>query len=384
MLSAGGTTLGVVELDEKQRAAVQLASRVKASLVEFAQSPPFERHLRRIMHELLDDNPDAGDLHIVGVEKLLFDFRYDDGTTVVDRFVGRPRLGEPEREMARGFLDGVESIFEVLADTPAGATAIEVRCCLSDLEHVVAPTEPAGVPALPRGCFLAGRMNPVSGTDLWTPSGVLEVLPASGREAVAEVVMEMALQAPWLTHRNPEKLRQACEHVAAAHERFVARHGGDLVVVEGKDLADVYAEAIVPEGARDPDAVVSGRELARRTIEESELVEADYVLVHSHPVAGFAFYRDFGGVTRALESGADPNPADLDLLRGYLDDPAVPSWLLRRLITDRLPVAEEALARALGRPDFDWAHDGEPLLASTPGEHEPTVTLAIVPTLARR
>ncbi|HET9842460.1 MAG TPA: hypothetical protein VFQ01_10680 [Nocardioides sp.] len=370
-----------MELDEAQRAAVELAGSVKVSLVDFATTPPFARHLRRIARELLDAHPDCPDPDVAVVEKLLFEFRYDDGTTVVDRFVGRPGLSEAEREMACGFLDGVQSFFEVLADTPPGAVVFRVRCCLSDLEHVVAPTEPAGVPTLPRGSFLAGRMNPVAGTDLWTTSGALEVLPASRRRAVADAVMNMALEAPWLTHRNPEKLQTAAAQVTSMHERFVARHGSDLVLVAGKEVADLYADAIAPTGGRDAEAVASGRAMARRTIEESELADADHVLVHSHPVAGFGFYQEFVGVAHALESGADPDPDDLDLLRGYLDDEGVPSWLLRRIVADRLPASELALSRALAKPDFRWERDGEHLLATLPGDHEPTVTLAIVPSL---
>lgn len=373
-----------MEFDEAQRAAVELAGRVKGNLVDFATTPPFERQLRRLARQLMEDYPDSPDPGVAAVEKLLFDFRYDDGTTVVDRFVRRSGLSEREREMARGFLDGVEGFFEVLADTPAGATAFEVRCCLSDLEHVVVPTEPAGVPTLPRGSFLAGRMNPVAATDLWTPSGALEVLPASSREAVAEVVMEMALQAPWLTHRNPENLQKATEQVTEMHERFVARHGSDLVLVEGEKLAELYADAIVPADDRGAEVVASSRAMARRTIEESELADADYVLVNSHPVAGLGFYMDFVGVARALESGADAAADDLDLLRGYLDDPGVPSWLLRRMVADRLPASEMALAGALARPHFNWDRDGERLLASTPGDQEPTVTLAIVPSLCSK
>jgi len=119
-----------MELDEAQRAAVELAGSVKSSLVEFATSPHFERHLRRLARELLENHPDSQDADVVVVEKLLFDFRYDDGTTVVDRFVRRSGLSEAEREMARGFVEGVESFFEVLGDTPAGAMVIKVRCCL--------------------------------------------------------------------------------------------------------------------------------------------------------------------------------------------------------------------------------------------------------------
>ncbi|MGL5811488.1 MAG: hypothetical protein ACRCYQ_16225 [Nocardioides sp.] len=333
---------------------------------------------------MLKSHSGHADPEVAAIEKLLFGFRYDDGTTVVDRFVRRSGLSEDERAMARGFLDGVDSFFEVLADTPAGAAVVTVRCCLSDLEHVVAPTLAAGMPALPRGSFLAGRMNPVAGTDLWTTSGTQEVLPASSRADIADLVKTMALEAPWLTHRNPDKHRRATEQAAAIHERFVARHGSELVLVTGKDLAECYADAITPPGERDEEAAAAGRAMARRSIEESELADADHVLVNCHPVAGLGFYQDFVGVARALESGGDPDPDDLELLRGYLDDPGVPSWLLRRVVADRLPASEAALAGALARPDFSWSRDGERLLASTPGDHEPTLTLAIVPSLCGR
>jgi hypothetical protein len=119
------------------------------------------------------------------------------------------------------------------------------------------------------------------------------------------------------------------EQVAETHERFVARHGSDLVLVEGKDLVEVFAEALVPDGDRDAEATASSRAMARRTIEESELADAGHVLVSSHPVAGLGFYREFFAVARALESGADPDPDDLDQLRGCLDDPGVPSLCAR-------------------------------------------------------
>lgn len=370
-----------MELDETHLAAVRLAGQVKGKMVDFATSPPFARHLRRLVRGAVERDPDLADPGMRAIERLLFEFRYDDGTTVVDRFIRQPGLNETERAMAHGFTQGVEGFFEVLIDTPPKATAFPVRCCLSDLEHVVVPTEPAGVPALAAGSFLAGRLNPVAGTGVWTPSGALEVVSASRREAVAEAVMQMALQAPWLTHRNPEKRRTAAEQTVRMHERFVERHGSDLIVVAGTDLATVYAEAVAPAEGRDPADVASAQSLARHTIEDSELAAADHVLMLSHPVAGFGFYQDFPRVARALEQGSGADPDDLEILRGYLDDEGVPSWLLRRVVEDRLPAGEAALALALDRPGFDWKRHGEQLLASIPGDHEPTLTLAIVPSM---
>ncbi len=52
------------------------------------------------------------------------------------------------------------------------------------------------------------------------------------------------------------------------HERSIDRHGRDLIVVEGKNLPAVYAEAIAPSGERDPDRVslVAALRITRQTL----------------------------------------------------------------------------------------------------------------------
>jgi hypothetical protein len=68
-------------------------------------------------------------------------------------------------------------------------------------------------------------------------------------------------------------------------------------------------------------------------------------------------------------------------VRAYLEDPDIPAWTLRRIVAEHLPAAEAALATATRRPDFIWVRDGEQLLASAPGDQEPTPTLAILPSI---
>lgn len=207
-------------IGETARAAVELAGEVKGRLVEFALSPPFERHLRRIAREVAHAHPDSQDLGVMVVERLLFNFRYDDGTTVVDRFVRRPRIGDAERVMALGFLDGVDGFFEVLAE--------------------------------------------------------------------------------------------ATEQAVDAHDRFIAAQGSDQLLVAGRDLAGIYADAIVPAGA-DAQGAEASRAVVRRTIEESELAAADDVLVYSHPrgggrvLSGLQRRRAGAGVRRGRRAGR-PGP----------------------------------------------------------------------------
>lgn len=376
-----------MRLDETQRAAVELAGDVKGRLVTFAQTTPFERHLRQTARELAEQRPDADDLGVEVIEALLFSFTYDDGSTVVDRFAKAPGVTDAERETARRFLDGTWSIFEVLDYTPAAAEIFRVRCCLSDLEHVVGPTEPVGMPELARGSFLNGRLNPIAGTDLWTTSGTAGVLPPEFRAEIAKRVSLIVQADPQVTHRNPHYRERAHELSAEGHDRFVARHGSDTIVVAGKEAPETYADAVAPpprtDDAADVAASLAGWELTRRTIEETGVSDAESVLLISHPVAGVTFYRDFDRVARALDAGSAADPGDLEVLRGCLDDDSVPAWALRRMITDRLPSSEPALAKLLRRHCFDWDRDGERLLTSLPGEVEPAIGLAVLPSICR-
>lgn len=369
-----------MSLSRAQQSAIELAGDVKAQLVAFALTPPFQRHLRRIVRELSEQHPDTADPGVTAVEQLLFEFRYDDGSRVVDRFVKRRGLRAEERAMALGFLDGVHGFFELVADLGPGVDSFPVRCCMSDLDHLIAPTLREGLPTASAGAFLVGRLVPVAGTDLWTLSGAHELLPASARQAVANSTGALALQAPWLTHRNPDYLAQARTQVAAMHERFVSQHGTDLDLVAASALPDVYAEVIVGDDVA-PEVAASSRAMARRTIEDTELLRGGPVLVHSDSLAGLGFYQAYPPVARALTAGAGADPDDLAFLRDYLDDPGIPAWALRRIVTEHLPAAEGALAVALRRPAFSWQHDGERLLASSAGDQQPMPTIAILPSI---
>jgi len=370
-------------LSSDQESSIDLAAEVKRQLVDFALTPPFERHVRRIARRLAEQHPDGPDLGTAAVEHLLFEFQFDDGSGVVDRFVSQSKVNETEAAMARGFLDGYQGYFELLTDVRPDVESFTVRCCLSDLEHMVVPTLPGGIPDISAGAFLVGRLVPVAGAGVWTLSGVHETLSASARHAVSAATSEMALQAPWLTHRNPEYLAKALAQVSAIHDRFLTRHRSDLVLVDASALADLYAEVIVGDDI-DPEAAASSQTMARRMVEESELMSGGPVLVHCHPVAGIGFYQSYPPVARALAAGPAADPADLRILREYLADPAIPAWTLRRIITEHLPASEAALAKATSRNGFLWAHDGEQLLASTPGDQEPRPTVAILPTICTR
>jgi hypothetical protein len=111
----------MVSLTPEQQALVDRIGDLKERLVDFATSPPFERQLRAISRGLAAEASPSDDPYVMlvaAVEQLLFDFEYDNGTTVLDRFVRQPRLDEQDRALVEGFEDGFISLFEALDAAP--------------------------------------------------------------------------------------------------------------------------------------------------------------------------------------------------------------------------------------------------------------------------
>lgn len=372
-----------MELNRAQRAAVNRAGDVKEKLVEFATSPHLASRLRRFTRE--NSPPPHGlppeDVAVLAVDSFIFDMQFDDGSTLIDRFLARSDATEADAAMARGFLHGYSSIFEVTTDTPAAPDVFEVRCCGSDLHLRLAPTLPQGVGALRLGSFLQGRLNPIAGTDLWTASGPLITLPASSRKAVSEIV-QSNLMVPSVNHRNPDYRDRALQIQHGVHERFLAQHGIDQVVVRQADLLDVWAKAMTPPDIS-PEGQDSIRQALYASLAGSPMWESDDILAHSDPVSGVTFYAEFSSVDRALCAGASATAQDLEILRGYLEDESIPQWLVRRIVTDRLPTSEAALALTLGDSKFSWAADGAAFLAGLPGEVEPVLSHVIAPLIVK-
>lgn len=121
-----------------------------------------------------------------------------------------------------------------------------VRCCLCDLVRLVVPRLRGAMADLPAGAFLAGRMVPVAGTDLWTMSGVHETLPESAWQTVAAATSEMALQAPWRTHRNPEYLVKALASSTGRNDFIWAHDGEQLLASAPGDQEPMPTVAILP------------------------------------------------------------------------------------------------------------------------------------------
>ncbi|MFH8379883.1 hypothetical protein ACH4E7_02910 [Kitasatospora sp. NPDC018058] len=86
------------------RGLIERCAELKGELVEFAQSPRFDRRLTPLLLEAAgpERQLDEGEAIRI-IDNFILRYRLPDGSTVVDRFVaGRRDLAEGDREMLHG------------------------------------------------------------------------------------------------------------------------------------------------------------------------------------------------------------------------------------------------------------------------------------------
>lgn len=363
----------MASLTTDQQQLVERAGDLKRALVQFATSPPLQRQLRVITrrHQLESTDLPEYDVLVNSIEELLFDFTFDDGSTVLDRFGALPARTDKDGALLVGLGQGRTGIYEIRT---LEGDVMEVVSALDDLSHVLVATQPGVVGHLEPGDFIHGRILPVA--DVWVLSGNHEIFPAAARAAVADAVRVTVTLAPALTFTNPDLRRRAEEVAAATHDSFVTLFGTDAVVRSAADVADTYAAAL---GGVPMLAEVT-RQVAADALSGLEVGASQHVGIVSHRQVGITFCLDYGAVADAL---ADPEtiarPERAELVLGYLEDETIAPWIVDRLVTRAQPEADAALASLLRRPGFDWDRDGAGLLV----EYKPSYEgLGLAPVIA--
>jgi hypothetical protein len=332
------------------------AAELKGELVQFAQSPRYQRRLTGHLIDAADLHGDLDDGMIISIiDRFVLQHRLADGRTVVDHFVARhrPPLPDDDRDMLLGWREVVEGCFEVRRNDGG---SVVLHNLIDDLTYTVhSNVGAAAFRTLRRRMFTICRIVPLHpSSDAWLVSGHLAVFePAAGRE-LARIAAQQITQDPALAQRNPDLSRRAREAQAEHRAEFTAHFGSDLVV-----LPPAEADAALRRhfGRRQAKRSAAALELP------ADLLDADSVGIVFDEVEGLEFYRDFGRLDALF---ANPKPmadrAGLALLREYLGDDSVSPLALRRL-AQRHPDNVDAVFRALLRkPGFSWARDGEDLL----------------------
>lgn len=362
---------------------------VKGELVNYALSDDVARHFRRHYAELRPAM-EAGTLTPEGaIDAFIFDHVFDDGSSLVDRFIARKKIGDSDLAYIRGMREGYTSVFTALEPAQKSKDSdfetVRVRCCQSDLEYRIVPTVAGILSSVQEGMFLIGRFCPIAGTEFWTPSGPTSLLPASARDGVAEMVQQDVLARPYLTHRNPQYRQRAMELATQMYERFISQHGSNLIFGAGANLARKYADAMVDSSISEAveERLEKSSDMLFKSFMDSPLAAETGVALYIQPSAGPSFFERGEEFATALAAGAQLDSGAAELVRDYLQDDSISPQFIEHVILERLPASQEALAQVLEEPDFDWASDGEQFLDQLPGEHEPSNRLAILPLLCR-
>ena len=347
----------------RQRAALVAAADLKRRLVDFAMTAPYERHLRQQLRDLQSSSHSEEDRTVMAVEALLFEFEYDDGSSILDRFLARQqRLTPQERGLIDRWGDSVFGVFEIrdrLEDV------LLIHNLLDELDYLALSTMGAeSILPLTPASFLVTRLLPVE--EVWLLSGIQVVLPPDARDEVAQAVREQALNQPSLVLRNPVKLAKAREMTEAFHDSFLDCFGTDRVVVPAHDAVAVYhrfldhheqrlAQPGHEWGSARGDALTGGW--------DAQFTGYATVAIWHRRDTGVWFLGDFQLVHDAfVDPSETPDPVSLDTLRNYLQDDTIPPWVIEELRAEFPEVADHTMALGLGKPDFDWQADGERLM----------------------
>ncbi|MER6993061.1 hypothetical protein ABT337_27935 [Saccharopolyspora hirsuta] len=328
---------------------------------------------------------------ILAIDRFVLEHRLADGRTALERFVAqrKPPLSDTEREMLLGWLDVVESFFEVVR---FDGDAVLLHDLVGDLVYrACSNIGREGLSSLREGAFLVGRIVPVHpATDAWMLSGYFTTLPASAGQAVAAAAAERITERPELLRRNPALVRKAREILAEHRADFIDQLGSDLVVLPPNEAQEALREHYRRQQQRA--MATSGATKGERTRNAgpapavslpADMLEADSVALIYDEVEGLGHYRDFG---RLDELFADPGLARRDRtylaqLRDYLNDDSISPMPIRRLVQRHPDGADRVFRALLRKPGFSWERDGEDLLRRRKKAHferEPTPGITTV------
>jgi hypothetical protein len=350
---------------------IERSAELKRTLVDFALSPRFERHLEQFMLGAADPYQELSEGEAIGViDRFALQHRLPNGKTLLDEFLaGRPDLTAADREMLRGWRDPVEGIFEIRRKDRDSVILLNL---LDDLEYrVYSNMDPAAFRPLPIGGFLHARLVPICPVPgAWLVSGSMSAYCKSAAAHIAQAAHAVATKQPELVYRNPEKIEQAWALMRKDRAAFVEFFGGDELVLppaEAEERLNAYYRhrqeaALALQPARRQPRNLPGVDAPAFEF-PPELADADTTGIIYDETDGVNFYNEYG-MLRALF--ADPALAAdeqyADVLRGYLRSETIGPLPFRRLAAAHPDTVDAVFRKVLRKPNFTWAEHGEALM----------------------
>jgi hypothetical protein len=300
---------------------IERSAELKRTLVDFALSPRFERHLARFMLEAADPYQELSEGKAIGViDRFALQHRMLNDQTILDQFLaGRPDLTAADRQTLRGWRDPVEGIFEVRRKNRDSLVLLNL---LDDLQYrVYSNMGPAAFRRLPEGGFTHIRLVPIC--------------PVPGA---------------WLIPGS-----------MAAYRKSAAAQVAEAARCRPQSLPGVDAPAFeFPP----------------------ELADADTTGIIYDETDGLNFYNDYGMLRDLF---ADPalvaGKQYVDVLRGYRQSETIGPLPFRRLAAAHPDTVDAVFRKVLRKQTFTWAEHGEALMRRRKCwyyEHEPRPGISVI------
>lgn len=337
------------------------AGDLKGMLSKFGLSPRYNQERSAVFAGSFPDGVVADEEKLsTVVDNFLLQHRLLSGKTVVAEFVAaHPELTSEEHNMLLSWQDPVDGIFEV---TGRDREAVVLFGFVDELTYRTRSNMgPRALRQLKKGMIIISRLIPV-GED-WMISGRLRVFPASHRDQMLTIAAEAAARYPQAIFRNPAKLAEARDILAAHRATFVDLFGTDLIVVPGHEVAqklDAFHEHV--DRRADP-AGEEPRELPPLELSD-DVLDDPGVAIYFAEAEGVSVYPRY-----SLLDDLFRDPALIarrryrETLSEFLRDPETSPEPLRRLAERDPDKASRVFTRLLKRKGgFRWDADGEELL----------------------
>jgi hypothetical protein len=326
----------------------------------------------------------------------------------MDLFIeSHPELSQSDRALVKSWQRSFMGLFAVTKIQPDG---FELINWLTAKHYIVKPNDLVTLKEMARfkeGEILLTRIAPVTDT-YWMFSGPCMPMGALGKPKLAVAIGKFKDNHKDALYSDaPDLLEQAWESVAEYHHQFIDFFGSDEVTLPGyqlnkkitelqelitkrqlaaagidesKSLSELAEEAGVTEDELKVAAEEAGADSAAisqlfdssqgktkmvtpKVELPAELKKAEQVTVFSHPRWGQMFLPTYTQFKTILESeDRNTNPTTNQLVRKYLEDPAINAFIWHRLAQLYPTQLEKVLQTFLERPEFKLDRDLDDLL----------------------
>lgn len=339
------------------------AEALKGELVEFATNgylkEDYEQQLEMFQELSKAEGEETGEQEIESFnEWFLYDWIDDYGEGVISQFIdSNEDLGEEDEEVLTGWLDSINSVFEIKSVGKNAITLAELDS--GDRFSVVTLADLKELP-FKRGQFMAARLLPFGEQFIF--AGIEFILP--DRETAMEALQVRRMVEMLDADDSMEEAQ------AEQREAFIELFGGDEVTVEAKELPDtierfqrhLFFERKDAETGKSVAEMFEEEFAQQFTLPElpiisSEVADKNVTLVCDE-FDGLLILPDYQKFKRVFESKNPDKDIEgwQDLVWAYVEDPDIPIVAFERIAETHPKQVEKVMRGVLDDKKFSLEH----------------------------